>query len=147
MSPYGITREQWDKYTFGHIFVFINKIYSRYKAVIHKRHCTCIAALLGNDLRQTLSAERDINTLSRGKMAKNAFFTVNVTNVIKISLEFVLKCPIKNSPALVQIMVRRRLDDKPLSEPMTIWSPTRVTRLQRVKCRKDIPYTALKGGL
>ena len=36
----------------------------------------------------------------------------------KISLKFVLKGPINNIPALVQIMAWRRPDDKPLSEPL-----------------------------
>ena len=36
---------------------------------------------------------------------------------------FVPKSPIDNSPALFQIMARRRIDDKPLSEPM----PTQFT--------------------
>ena len=36
----------------------------------------------------------------------------------KISLKFVPEGPFDNNPALVQIMVRRRIDDKPLSEPM-----------------------------
>ena len=38
--------------------------------------------------------------------------------MIKISLEFVLKGPINNIPALVQIMAWRCPDDKPLSEPV-----------------------------
>ena len=36
----------------------------------------------------------------------------------KISQKFVPKCPIDNSPALVQIMACHRIGDKPLSEPM-----------------------------
>ena len=39
---------------------------------------------------------------------------------IKISLKFVLKEPINNIPALVQIMAWRRLGDKQLSEPMVV---------------------------
>ena len=39
---------------------------------------------------------------------------------IKISVNFVPKCPINNSPALVQIMGWRRPGDKPLSEPMMV---------------------------
>ena len=38
---------------------------------------------------------------------------------IKILLKFVPKGPIKNIPALVQIMAWRRPGDKPLSEPIT----------------------------
>ena len=37
---------------------------------------------------------------------------------IENSLKFVLKGPINNIPALVQIMARRRPGDKPLSEQM-----------------------------
>ena len=40
--------------------------------------------------------------------------------LIKISLKFVLKGPIDNNPALVEIMAWRRIGDKPLSEPMLI---------------------------
>ena len=36
---------------------------------------------------------------------------------IQISLKFVPKSPIDNKPALVQVMVWRRIGDKPLSEP------------------------------
>ena len=39
---------------------------------------------------------------------------------MKISLEFVPKGLINNSPALVQIMAWRLLGDKPLSEPMMV---------------------------
>ena len=38
--------------------------------------------------------------------------------LIKISLMFVPKGPIDDNPALVQIIARRRIGDKPLSEPM-----------------------------
>ena len=46
------------------------------------------------------------------------FLNENVWISIKISLKFVPKVPIKNIPALVQIMSWRRSGDKPLSEPM-----------------------------
>ena len=39
---------------------------------------------------------------------------------IKILLKFVLKGPINNIPALIQIMAWRRPGDKPLSEPMMV---------------------------
>ena len=39
---------------------------------------------------------------------------------IEISLKFVLKGPINNIPALVQIMVWHRPGDKPLSDPMMV---------------------------
>ena len=49
---------------------------------------------------------------------KCIFLNENVWIAIKISLKFVLKCPIDKMPALVQIMAWRRTGDKPLSEPM-----------------------------
>ena len=38
--------------------------------------------------------------------------------LIKISMKFILKGPINNTPALVQLMAWRRPGDKPLSEPI-----------------------------
>ena len=38
--------------------------------------------------------------------------------LIRISLNFVPKCPIDKKLALVQVMTGRRTGDKPLSEPM-----------------------------
>ena len=48
------------------------------------------------------------------------FQNENVSISTKILLEFILKCPINNILALVQILAWRRLHDKPLSEPMMI---------------------------
>ena len=47
-------------------------------------------------------------------------FNENVWIPIKISLKFVPKGPINNSPSLVQMMVWRRPGAKPLSEPMMV---------------------------
>ena len=54
---------------------------------------------------------------------------------IYISLKFVLRGPINNIPALVQIMAWRWPGDKPLSKPMMVRLPTHicVTRPQWVK--------------
>ena len=54
-----------------------------------------------------------------------------------MSLKFVPKGPINNTPALVQIMAWRRPGDKPLSEPMMVSLPTHicVTRPQWVNKR------------
>ena len=41
--------------------------------------------------------------------------------LVRISLKIVLKGPIDNNPALVQITAWRRIGDKPLSEPMLTW--------------------------
>ena len=69
---------------------------------------------------------------------KRIFFNENVWISIKISLKFVLKGPINNIPALVQIMAWRSSGDKPLSEPMMVSLPTHIciTRPQWVfaKC-------------
>ena len=51
---------------------------------------------------------------------KRIFFKETLRISFKISLNFVLKGPINNIPALVQIMAWRRRGDKPLSEPMMI---------------------------
>ena len=51
---------------------------------------------------------------------KRIFLNENVEILIKISLKFVHKGPINNTPALVQIMAWRRPGDKPLSEPMMV---------------------------
>ena len=66
---------------------------------------------------------------------KCIFLNENIRISIKISLKFVLKDPINNIPALVQIMARRRPGDKPLSEPMMVSLLTHIciTRPQRVK--------------
>ena len=62
----------------------------------------------------------------------NAF---NIWVSIKVSLKFVPKGPINNTPALVQIMAWCRPGDKPLSEPMMniLLTHICVTRLQWVK--------------
>ena len=66
---------------------------------------------------------------------KRIFSNENVRISIKISLKFVPKGPIKNNPALVQIMAWHRSGDKPLSEPMMVSLVTHicVTRPQWVK--------------
>ena len=65
-----------------------------------------------------------INTLRQrhfpDDIFKCIFFNENVRISINISLKFVPKGPIKNIPALVQIMAWRRLGDKPLFEPMLV---------------------------
>ena len=51
---------------------------------------------------------------------KCIFLDENVWISIKISLTFVLKDPINNIPALVEIIAWRRPGDKPLSQPMVV---------------------------
>ena len=51
---------------------------------------------------------------------KCILFIENIRILIKISLKFVPKGPIKNIPAFVQVMAKRRPGDKPLSEPTMV---------------------------
>ena len=51
---------------------------------------------------------------------KRHFLNENVWILIKISLKFVPKGPINNSPALVQIMAWCPTGDKPFSEPVLV---------------------------
>ena len=55
----------------------------------------------------------------------------------QISSIFVLKGPINNIPALVQIMACRRTGDKPLSEPMVAWFTICASRLDMLS-RYDV---------
>ena len=82
----------------------------------------------------------------RRRFFKCIFLNENVSIAIKISLKFVLKGPINNIPALVQIMTRRRPGDKPLSEPMMVSLPTHicVTRPQWVKASNFFDFCALR---
>ena len=66
---------------------------------------------------------------------KCIFLNANARISFEISLKFVLKVQINNSPALVQIMAWCRPGDKPLSEPMMVSLLTHicVTRPQWVK--------------
>ena len=66
---------------------------------------------------------------------KCIFFNENVWILLKIPLKFVPWGPIKNIPALVQIMAWRRPGNKPLSETMLVFVPTHIcfTRPQWVK--------------
>ena len=56
---------------------------------------------------------------------KRIFLNENVRISIKISLKFVPEGPV-NNPALVQIMIWRLSDDKPLSESMMVRLPTHI---------------------
>ena len=71
---------------------------------------------------------------------KGIFLNENVRISIKISLKFVPKGPINNSPALVQIVAWRRPGDKPLSEAMVDCLLTHicVTRPQWVNIIQEI---------
>ena len=69
------------------------------------------------------------------------FVNENVTISIKFSLKFVLKGPINNIPALVQIMAWRRPGAKPLSEPVMVNLLTHIciTRPQWVDANNGSP--------
>ena len=54
------------------------------------------------------------------------FFNENIWITIQILLKFVLKCPMNNNPALVQIMPWRQPGNKPLSEPMMTRLPMHI---------------------
>ena len=71
------------------------------------------------------------------------FLNENIRILVKISLKFVLKGPINNSPLLVLMMAWHRPGDKPLSEPMMIRLPThiRVTRPQWVNTLRQKKIT------
>ena len=57
---------------------------------------------------------------------KCIFLNENNWIPVKISLKFVPKGPINNTPALVEIMAWRRPGDKPLSEPIMVNLPTHI---------------------
>ena len=77
---------------------------------------------------------------------KCIFLNENVWISIKISLKFVLKGPITNIPALLQIMGWRRPGDKPLSEPMMVILMTHIciTRPQWVNFNGSLIKLPLK---
>ena len=68
---------------------------------------------------------------------KCIFLNENAWMSIEISLKFVPKGPINNSPALVQIMAWRRPGDKPLSVPMMVNLLTHIC-VTRPQCVNDM---------
>ena len=71
---------------------------------------------IGNNFFNTLRPRQNGRHFA-DDIFKCIFFNENISISIKISLQFVLKGPINNIPALVQIMAWRWSGDKPLSEP------------------------------
>ena len=64
-----------------------------------------------------------LNTLKlwqNGSHFTDYIFKCNLNKNVLISLKFVSKIRINNTPALVQIMAWRRPGDKPLSEPAMV---------------------------
>ena len=78
---------------------------------------------------------------------KCIFLNENVSNSIKISLKFVPKGPINNSPSLIQIMDWRRPSNKPLSEPIMVNLPTHICVTQPQWVNEDVSLTYLKRKL
>ena len=79
---------------------------------------------------------RDKWTPFRRRHFQVHFWNENVWIPINISLKFVLKGPINNITAFVQVMACRWPGDKPLSEPMVVRLPKHIcaTRPQWVNC-------------
>ena len=49
----------------------------------------------------------------------NCIYAIKMEKIpIQVSLKYVPRSPIDNEAALIQVMARRRICDKPLSEPM-----------------------------
>ena len=99
-------------------------ILSRPQCVKHNIFVTCIVesgALFINTLRPIQNGRYFPDDIF-----KSMFLNENVRISIKNSLKFVLKGPINNIPALVQIMAWRRSGEKPLSEPMMVRLPTHI---------------------
>ena len=98
---------------------------------------------IGPHIEESASKLKFVNTLrprQNGRhfaddMFKCIFLNENIWIPIEISLKFVPKGPIKNIPALVQILAWRRPGNKPLFEPMMVSSLTHIclTRPQWVK--------------
>ena len=105
--------------------------------VIKGFYCSFVVLVLGKHTRcalNTLRPRQDGRHLP-DDIFKCISLNENVWLSIEISLNFVCKGSINNTPALVQIMAWRWLGDKPLSEPMMVSLPTHtcVTRPQWVK--------------
>ena len=82
--------------------------------ILFKTVLLCLLLLHGlNTLRPRQNGRR-----APDDIFKRIFMNENIWVSIKVSLKFVPKVPINNTPALVQIMAWRRPGDKPLSEPM-----------------------------
>ena len=71
-------------------------------------------------------------------VCKCIFLNENIWISLEISLKFVLKFPINNIPALVQILAWHRSGDKPLSEPMMV---SFLTHICVTRPQWEIPYT------
>ena len=121
-----------------HVLLHLQGYYSRMRL----EHVASTKSSFNKEPHQRDSTHFNLNTLrlkQNGRrfaddVFKCIFLNENVCILIKISLKFVPKGPINNIPALVQVMAWRRSGDKPLSEPMMVWSPTHlcVTRPQWV---------------
>ena len=102
--------------------------------------CSCYGKTECEQCSTSVTAFNTLRPRQNGRLFaddifKCIFLNENIRISNKNSLKFVPEGLINNIPALVQIMAWRRPGDKPLSEPMMVWSPTHicVTRPQWVK--------------
>ena len=74
-------------------------------------------------------------TILAANIFKCIFLNKNDKIPIPIAMKLVLRIPIDNKPALVQVMAWHQTGDKPLTEPMMVSLPTHIciTRPQWVK--------------
>ena len=87
--------------------------------------CCCMQYLITINHFDTLRPRQNGRNFADDTF-KCIFLNENVWIPIKISLKFVMKGPINNIPALVQIIAWRRQGDKPLSEPMMVSLPMHI---------------------
>ena len=118
---------------FSLIYAWINAWVNNREALNlrrHRAHCDATVMrkiiiktvwLLVNTLRPRQNGRHFPNDIF-----KRIFLNEDVWISLNISLKFVPKARGNNVPALVQIMALRRPGDKPLSDPMTLSSPTHI---------------------
>ena len=97
--------------------IFVVQIFKKKKAVTREVKRRGFE-LSGPDSMLTHLALDKITAISQTIFSDAFSWMTLFCILIKISMKFILTCPIRNNPALVQIMAWCRKDDKPLSEPM-----------------------------
>ena len=93
----------------GTLFSFMKNVYN----IIQIRNSTCESIIVVNPCHAYF-----FNTLRPGNNFNCIFLNGDLWILIRISLKFVHKFPIDNTPALIQIMAWCLTGNKPLSEPM-----------------------------
>ena len=76
--------------------------------------------LMQNILEHSDTINMHVNCFNTLRTFSNAFSWMEMSILIKISLTFVPKCPIKDIPALLQIMACCWRSNKRLTEPMMV---------------------------